>query len=94
MTMLSKCLLTVPILVGIHLAANAAEPLIVAHRGLLRHAPENTLANFRAYRRQSVCGQFARSSTKARSEVGLVPYVLEIYGENSNWVWLAPSAAV
>jgi glycerophosphoryl diester phosphodiesterase len=23
-------------------------PLIVAHRGLLRHAPENTLANFRA----------------------------------------------
>ena len=26
----------------------AAEPLIVAHRGLLRHAPENTLANFRA----------------------------------------------
>jgi glycerophosphoryl diester phosphodiesterase len=29
-------------------AAEAAEPLIVAHRGLLRHAPENTLANFRA----------------------------------------------
>ena len=30
--------------------AHAAEPqpLIVAHRGLLRHAPENTLANFRA----------------------------------------------
>ena len=26
----------------------AVEPLIVAHRGLLRHAPENTLANFRA----------------------------------------------
>lgn len=24
------------------------QPLIVAHRGLLRHAPENTLANFRA----------------------------------------------
>ena len=23
-------------------------PLIVAHRGLLLHAPENTLANFRA----------------------------------------------
>ncbi len=23
-------------------------PLVVAHRGLLRHAPENTLANFRA----------------------------------------------
>ncbi len=26
----------------------AAEPAIVAHRGLLSHAPENTLANFRA----------------------------------------------
>jgi glycerophosphoryl diester phosphodiesterase len=26
----------------------ATQPLIVAHRGLLRHAPENTLANFRA----------------------------------------------
>jgi len=32
------------------LPATAAEPrpLVVAHRGLLRHAPENTLANFRA----------------------------------------------
>lgn len=29
-------------------AAEPAPPLIVAHRGLLRHAPENTLANFRA----------------------------------------------
>ncbi|NQV28130.1 MAG: hypothetical protein HQ518_27575, partial [Rhodopirellula sp.] len=28
--------------------AYADGPLIVAHRGLLRHAPENTLANFRA----------------------------------------------
>lgn len=27
---------------------HASEPLIVAHRGLLHHAPENTLANFRA----------------------------------------------
>jgi glycerophosphoryl diester phosphodiesterase len=26
----------------------ADEPLIVFHRGLLHHAPENTLANFRA----------------------------------------------
>lgn len=26
----------------------AERPLVVAHRGLLRHAPENTLANFRA----------------------------------------------
>ena len=32
------------------LPATAAEPrpLVVAHRGLLRHAPENTLVNFRA----------------------------------------------
>lgn len=29
-------------------AAEKARPLVVAHRGLLRHAPENTLANFRA----------------------------------------------
>jgi len=35
----------------LHVSTNAAEPsrpLIVAHRGLLRYAPENTLANFRA----------------------------------------------
>ena len=30
------------------LGASASPPLPVAHRGLLRHAPENTLANFRA----------------------------------------------
>lgn len=29
-------------------AADPPQPLIVAHRGLLLHAPENTLANFRA----------------------------------------------
>ena len=29
-------------------AAEPNQPLIVAHRGLLHHAPENTLANFRA----------------------------------------------
>jgi glycerophosphoryl diester phosphodiesterase len=29
-------------------AGEQPRPLIVAHRGLLRHAPENTLANFRA----------------------------------------------
>ena len=29
-------------------AAEPTQPLVVAHRGLLRHAPENTLANFRA----------------------------------------------
>ena len=36
------CLLAVPLM------SVADEPLIVAHRGLLNHAPENTLANFRA----------------------------------------------
>ncbi|MCB9924882.1 MAG: hypothetical protein H6822_22065 [Planctomycetaceae bacterium] len=30
------------------IAVEPVQPLIVAHRGLLRHAPENTLANFRA----------------------------------------------
>jgi len=36
-------------LLAVPLMSNAAEPpLIVAHRGLLLHAPENTLANFRA----------------------------------------------
>lgn len=30
------------------LVAKAGDPLIVAHRGLLKVAPENTLANFRA----------------------------------------------
>lgn len=29
-------------------AAGREQPLIIAHRGLLRYAPENTLANFRA----------------------------------------------
>lgn len=29
-------------------AADTGSPLVVAHRGLLRHAPENTIANFRA----------------------------------------------
>lgn len=40
---LSTCMLTIACD-----DAFAAEPVIVAHRGLLRHAPENTLANFRA----------------------------------------------
>ena len=48
----SSLLLTLSfLLVQTHSNANAAEParpLIVAHRGLLLHAPENTLANFRA----------------------------------------------
>jgi glycerophosphoryl diester phosphodiesterase len=33
---------------GSHAVAAEPRPLVVAHRGLLRHAPENTLANFRA----------------------------------------------
>lgn len=33
------CIVSLPLMAG--------EPLVVAHRGLLRHAPENTLANFR-----------------------------------------------
>lgn len=35
-------------LFAVYSTSHAAEPLIVAHRGLLNHAPENTLANFRA----------------------------------------------
>ena len=51
MTKLRRFLLPVLFLLVVHANSNAAEPpqlLIVAHRGLLRHAPENTLANFRA----------------------------------------------
>lgn len=33
---------------GSMVTSSSAEPLVVAHRGLLRHSPENTLANFRA----------------------------------------------
>jgi len=45
-----RILLAVSSFVVFDVATNAADPqpLIVAHRGLLRHAPENTLANFRA----------------------------------------------
>lgn len=50
MTTLSKVLLTVLVLLALPSDFSAADPrpLIVAHRGLLRNAPENTLANFRA----------------------------------------------
>lgn len=50
MTVLRRCLLLFICLAAVLSNADAAEPqpLIVAHRGLLRHAPENTLANFRA----------------------------------------------
>jgi glycerophosphoryl diester phosphodiesterase len=42
--------LMLPVLAGLLLGSivRGDEPRIVAHRGLLRHAPENTLANFRA----------------------------------------------
>ena len=46
----SRLLLLILVLFSVCALTDAAEyrPLIVAHRGLLRHAPENTLANFRA----------------------------------------------
>ena len=42
-TLSALCLLAVPLM-----SLADETPLIVAHRGLLLHAPENTLANFRA----------------------------------------------
>jgi glycerophosphoryl diester phosphodiesterase len=50
MTKLYGFLLPVLCLLVVEAATDAADPqpLIVAHRGLLHHAPENTLANFRA----------------------------------------------
>ena len=44
----SRLLLLILALVSVYAPTDAAEhrPLIVAHRGLLRHAPENTLANY------------------------------------------------
>jgi glycerophosphoryl diester phosphodiesterase len=43
--LLTLCLLSSSLFCS---AAESNRPLVVAHRGLLRHAPENTLANFRA----------------------------------------------
>lgn len=50
MTMPQRMLLLLLPLVaaGTHAVAAEPRPLVVAHRGLLRHAPENTLASFRA----------------------------------------------
>ena len=50
MTAYIKVVLAVVAILVADAHTNAADPqaLIVAHRGLLRHAPENTLANFRA----------------------------------------------
>lgn len=51
MTQLLRFLLPTLCLLITHAISEAAEPLqplIVAHRGLLLHAPENTMANFRA----------------------------------------------
>lgn len=50
MTTFRRLLLPVLCLLAAYVHADAAEPrpFIVAHRGLLLHAPENTLANFRA----------------------------------------------
>ena len=44
---MKRLILLIALLASVNLRA-AEPPLIVAHRGLLRHAPENTLANFRA----------------------------------------------
>ncbi len=43
---------------------NRKGPLVVAHRGLLRHAPENTLANFRACLELRVGFEFDVQRTK------------------------------
>lgn len=51
MRILASFLLAIAAIFAVHARSNAAEPsrpLIVAHRGLLRHSPENTLPNFRA----------------------------------------------
>ena len=45
-------------------AAEPARPLIVAHRGLLLHAPENTLSNFRACLELRVGFEFDVQRTK------------------------------
>lgn len=47
---MTKILLPICCVIAVYGDISRAEtqPLIVAHRGLLRHAPENTLANFRA----------------------------------------------
>jgi glycerophosphoryl diester phosphodiesterase len=45
-------------------AAEPPQPLIVAHRGVLRHAPENTLANFRACLESQLGFEFDVQRTK------------------------------
>ena len=45
-------------------AASAGQPLVVAHRGLLRHAPENTLASFRACLELRIGFEFDVEQTK------------------------------
>lgn len=59
------------IILVLHVAASGVgavsaepEPLVVAHRGLLRHAPENTLANFRACLELRVGFEFDVQRTK------------------------------
>lgn len=53
MNQLGICKLLTAVLIGFACVTSAVakeptRPLVVAHRGLLKHAPENTLANFRA----------------------------------------------
>ena len=72
MTILSKVLLPVLVLLALPADSSAADPpLIVAHRGLLRHAPENTLANFRACLELRIGFEFDVQRTKDGYLVGI-----------------------
>src|SRR5438270_10126053 len=56
---------------GAHAVAAEPPPLIVGHRGLLRHAPENTLANFRACLELRLGFEFDVQATKDRQLVSI-----------------------
>ena len=58
------CLHAVPLM------SVADEPQVVAHRGLLHHAPENTLANFRACLELRLGFEFDAEKTKAQRTNG------------------------
>lgn len=66
MTNFYRTLFSILLAVLACLPATAAEPrpLVVAHRGLLRHAPENTLANFRACLELQIGFEFDVERTK------------------------------
>ncbi len=58
MTLSALCLLALPLM------SYGGEPRIVAHRGLLHHAPENTLADFRACLELRIGFEFDVEKTK------------------------------